>query len=86
MHHNYLADKGHTQPEEWRVSKLRPSFPKLVFSWQRFIGPESGQNMVEYGLVVALVAFGCAATMTSFAQGIGNEFTSVVAVISNAMA
>jgi Flp pilus assembly pilin Flp len=47
---------------------------------------EGGQNLVEYALVVALVAFGCAATMKSFAAGINTEFTTVISVISGAMA
>jgi len=47
--------------------------------------PEDGQNLVEYALVVALVAFGSAATMKSLASGIGVEFSTVVSVLSSAM-
>jgi Flp pilus assembly pilin Flp len=47
---------------------------------------ESGQNMVEYALLVALVAFGCAATMKNLASGISTEFSTVVSVLSSAMA
>jgi Flp pilus assembly pilin Flp len=37
-------------------------------------------------LVIALVAFGCAATMQSLATGIHTEFSTVISVISSAMA
>ena len=47
--------------------------------------PEEGQNLVEYALVVALVAFGSAATMRSLASGINVEFSTVVSVLSSAM-
>jgi len=65
---------------------MRPSILGLVFRWQCLTTLEGGQNLVEYALVVALVAFGCAATMKSFAAGINTEFTTVISVISGAMA
>jgi Flp pilus assembly pilin Flp len=46
---------------------------------------EDGQNLVEYGLVVSLIAFGCAATMKTLASGINTEFTTVISVLSSAM-
>jgi pilus assembly protein Flp/PilA len=64
---------------------MRPSLSGLAFSWQRLTTPEDGQNLVEYALVVALVAFGSAAAMKSLASGINVEFSTVVSVLSNAM-
>lgn len=52
--------------------------------WKLAAG-EGGQNLVEVALIVALVAFGCAATMTSLASGINTEFTTIISVIDSAL-
>ncbi|MGA3373195.1 MAG: Flp family type IVb pilin [Terracidiphilus sp.] len=64
---------------------MRPSILGLVLRWQRLTMPEDGQNLVEYALVVALVAFGSAASMRSLASGINVEFSTVVSVLSSSM-
>jgi len=64
---------------------MRPSPSALVSKWKCLTMPEEGQNLVEYALVVALVAFGSAATMRSLASGINVEFSTVVSVLSSAM-
>jgi pilus assembly protein Flp/PilA len=38
---------------------------------------ESGQDLIEYALVVALVAFAATAGMTSLATGINTAFTNI---------
>jgi pilus assembly protein Flp/PilA len=43
---------------------------------------EDGQDMVEYALVVALIAFGTTAAMQSLATGIHGLFTAVNAAIT----
>ena len=65
---------------------MRPSLIGLAYRLRRLTTLESGQNLVEYALLVALVAFGCAASMKSLAAGISTEFTTIVSVISSAMA
>ena len=42
---------------------------------------ESGQDLVEYALVVALVAFGATAGTTSLASGIGSVFSIIAGTI-----
>jgi pilus assembly protein Flp/PilA len=42
---------------------------------------EDGQNLVEYALVAALLAFGVAAGMESVASGINGEFRHVSATL-----
>ena len=64
---------------------MRSLLSSLVFMWQRLTMPESGQILGEYALVVALVAFGSAASMRSLASGITVEFSTVVSVLSSAM-
>lgn len=41
------------------------------------IGDESGQDIVEYAVVVALIAMAATATMKTFATTIATAFTSV---------
>ena len=38
---------------------------------------ESGQDLIEYALVAALIGLGAVASMKSFATTIGSAFTSV---------
>jgi pilus assembly protein Flp/PilA len=38
---------------------------------------EEGQDLVEYALVVALIAFGAIAGMSFLAQGINNAFSGI---------
>jgi Flp pilus assembly pilin Flp len=69
----------------WGGSNMRPSILKLVCRWQCLVTEETGQNLVEFGLVVALVAFACMATMKSLVMGIQNEFATIVAVLNSAL-
>jgi len=43
---------------------------------------EEGQDLVEYALVIALMAFGCAACMSSLANAINASFSRIVTVLS----
>jgi pilus assembly protein Flp/PilA len=42
--------------------------------WTRFVDDESGQGLVEYVLIIALVAIGLVAIMLVFRNSIGNIF------------
>jgi len=42
-----------------------------------FVGDESGQDLVEYALVLALVALAATVSMKALATTIGTAFTSV---------
>ena len=46
---------------------------------------ESGQDLIEYALVVALVALGATAGMQSLAQGVNAAFTSIATTVNNAI-
>lgn len=50
---------------------------KLYVKFQDLKNSEEGQDLVEYALVVALIAFGATAGMTSLATGINTAFSSV---------
>jgi pilus assembly protein Flp/PilA len=51
----------------------------LCVKFQGLKNREEGQDLVEYALVVALIAFGATAGMTSLAGGINTEFSNVSA-------
>ncbi|MGC1421238.1 MAG: hypothetical protein WA815_02755 [Terracidiphilus sp.] len=43
---------------------------------------EEGQDIVEYSLTFAMVAFGCVTSMTFMANSIGSVFSQVVQILS----
>ncbi len=50
---------------------------KLYVKFQDLTNREEGQDLVEYALVVALIAFGAILGMKALATGINNAFTSI---------
>jgi pilus assembly protein Flp/PilA len=49
-----------------------------------FAADESGQGLVEYALIIALVAIGLIAILTLFRNAIGNVFNSTRNTLNNA--
>ncbi len=47
----------------------------------QLLDQEDGQDLVEYALVVALMAFGVVAGMQSVAAGVSDEFNRVSATL-----
>jgi pilus assembly protein Flp/PilA len=56
---------------------------KLFYRLQSLIKRDDGQDLVEYALVVALIAFGCTAGMQSLAAGLNSAFTNINTVLGN---
>lgn len=50
---------------------------KLYVKYQELVSREEGQDLVEYALVVALIAFGATAGMGALASGINTAFSNV---------
>ena len=50
----------------------------------RFVRDEQGQGLVEYALIVALVAIGLMAILLLFRNGIGNAFNESKNRLNNA--
>jgi pilus assembly protein Flp/PilA len=50
------------------------------------LSDESGQDLIEYALVAALVGLGAVAAMRGLANNIGNTFNSVGNSLTNAVA
>ena len=55
---------------------MRDHLLRLV-SRMKFLLKEDGQDLIEYALVVALVAFSATAGMSSLAAAINSAFSSV---------
>ena len=47
---------------------------------------ESGQDLIEYALVAALIALGAVATMQTVATAISNAFATINTQLTNALA
>lgn len=58
---------------------------KLYVKFQELKSREDGQDLVEYALVVALIAFGATAGMTSLATGINTAFSNVSSQLGTAI-
>lgn len=50
---------------------------KLYMRLYFLIGSEEGQDLVEYALVVALIAFGATAGMKALADGLNKAFGQI---------
>ncbi len=59
---------------------------KLYVKFQDLKNGEEGQDLVEYALVVALIAFGAIAGMSALALGINNAFNTISTNLVNALA
>ncbi len=53
---------------------------------KRFHKDESGQDLIEYALIAALVAFAAVAGMTGLAQKINSAFSTIGSKLTNALA
>ena len=56
---------------------------KLIASLNRLRQDESGQGLVEYLLILALVAFAATAGMTSLASGLNSAFAKISSILGN---
>lgn len=50
-----------------------------------FLNDESGQDLIEYALVAALIALGATAAMNTLATTISTAFTTVGTKLTNAV-
>ena len=58
---------------------------KLVVRLRCFLILEEGQDLVEYVLIVALIALGATTTMKSLAAGLSVAFTRISTQLSSAV-
>ena len=55
---------------------------KLYVKFQDLANREEGQDLVEYALVVALIAFGATAGMKALAGGLNTAFNNISTTLS----
>jgi pilus assembly protein Flp/PilA len=60
---------------------MKHKLTKIYFAVQMF-REENGQDLVEYALVVALIALAATAGMSTLAQDINNAFTLIGSTVS----
>ena len=58
---------------------------KLYVKFQDLKSREEGQDLVEYALVVALIAFGATAGMGALAGGINKAFNTISSTLSSSI-
>jgi len=64
---------------------MNTMFLKLYVSFQNLISREEGQDLVEYALVVAIIALGATAAMKGLAQVISSSFGSISTTFAGAL-
>lgn len=50
-----------------------------------FIHSEEGQDLVEYALVIALVAFGATAALQTLGSGLNSAFTNISSTLASSL-
>lgn len=58
---------------------------KLCVMFQDLKSREDGQDLVEYALLVALVAFGAVAGMKALAHGLNTAFNTISTTLSTSI-
>jgi pilus assembly protein Flp/PilA len=58
---------------------------KLFVRMQVLINREDGQDMVEYALAVALVAFGATASLKPLGAGVDHAFTNISSTLASSL-
>jgi pilus assembly protein Flp/PilA len=56
---------------------------RLYVKFQNLMSSEEGQDLVEYALVVALIAFGAVAGMKVLASGLNNAFSTISTTLAH---
>jgi pilus assembly protein Flp/PilA len=52
---------------------------------KKFVADESGQDMIEYALIAALLGLSVATVLRNFSNSIGGDFTGVSNRLTNAV-
>lgn len=58
---------------------------KLYVTMQNMIANEEGQDLVEYALVVALIAFGAIAGMSALSAELNTAFNTISAKVATSL-
>jgi pilus assembly protein Flp/PilA len=64
---------------------MKDRFLMLSIKMQNLLSREEGQDLIEYALVVALIAFAATAGMTTLAHDINNAFAQIGTSLTTAV-
>jgi pilus assembly protein Flp/PilA len=65
---------------------MQAKLMNLYFTAQEVLQREEGQDLIEYALVVALIAFAATVGMGTLATGINNAFETIATKLQTAVA
>jgi pilus assembly protein Flp/PilA len=65
--------------------QMKDRFLMLSIKMRNLLSREEGQDLIEYALVVALIAFAATVGMTTLAQAINNTFIGIGTSLTNAV-
>ncbi len=60
-------------------------FPRICAIIKRLVSQQGGQDLVEYALVVAMIAFAATAGMKKVANGINTAYSNISSQLVSAM-
>jgi pilus assembly protein Flp/PilA len=66
-------------------TKLNTMLLGLYVKFQNLVSREEGQDLVEYALLVALIALGSVASMRTVAHSISTEFSVIESTFASAV-
>ena len=64
------------------MNRLLMKLQFMILTWAQ---KEDGQNLVEYALVVALVAFGATTAMRTLGTGLNHAFSQISSTLSSSL-
>jgi pilus assembly protein Flp/PilA len=64
---------------------MRPETKKFLHRLRRLLTLDHGQDLVEYALVVGLIALGATASLRAFATGISSAFNTISTNLNSEM-
>lgn len=64
---------------------MRSKLFGLMMKLQTFLSEEEGQDLVEYALVVALVAFGSTSALKLLGSGLSHAFSNISTTLSSSL-
>lgn len=64
---------------------MKQHLENLKYKIQVWIGSEEGQDLVEYALVVALVAFGSTSALKTLGTGLNHAFSNISSTLASSL-
>jgi pilus assembly protein Flp/PilA len=79
--HDTQSQTG-TPTQEMEIQQMNNLMMKMYLVAKSLIEREEGQDLVEYALVVALIAFGAITGMGYLAKGLNNAFSQISSTLT----